>query len=235
MKEILLVESNPVLLTSRLRTLEAEGYQASGATAQDVLKAMKWGPYDLMIIDVEVSEAFAVISSTTTPVLLMVNEEALDSVARSLPMGLWAFLVRPFTAGEFKRAVSESMDRIEAVKTATQQKVAPLLHHVGQPLSSEAELDRFFKEILEMAAAVTEADRVSIVVPHEARGGLTVKAQVGLGSGRTDELIGNWVIESSKPLVVNNGRIDVDPGVQQALTETGASSLESCSCSSGCP
>jgi CheY-like chemotaxis protein len=227
MKEILLVESNPVLLTARLRTLEAEGYRASGATAHDVVKAMKWGSYDLLIVDAEVSQAFDAVSSTTTPVLLMVTEETLDLVARALPMGLWAFLVRPFTAGEFKHTVSGAMERVEAVKAATQQKIAPLLHHVGQPLSSESELDRFFKEVLEMAAAETEADMVSIVVPDGISGELLVKARVGLGPSNADKKIAQWVMKSSKPLVVNNGRIDLEPDVRETMVGMGASSLVS--------
>ena len=227
MKDILLVESNPVLLTARLRTLETEGYRASGATGSDALKATRLGPYDLLIVDMDVTEAFDSISSATVPVLLMVTGDTLTLVARNLPMGLWAFLVKPFIAREFKAAVSGALDRGETIKAGIQTKIAPLLNYAGLPLGTEAELDKFFEDILEMVAAETEADRVSILVPDEETGELIVRVRVGLdiGGKEAEEKIGRWVMTSSAPLVMNNGKFAVDPAVSELASETGASSI----------
>jgi len=227
MKEILLVESNPVILTARLRTLEAEGYRASGATGSDALKATRWGPFDLLIVDMDVIEAFESILSATVPVLLMVTGDTLGSVARSLPMGLWAFLVKPFIAREFKAAVSGALDRGETIKAGVQTKIAPLLNYASVPLETEAEMDKFFEEILEMVAAETEADRISILVPDEETSEPIVRVRAGLdiGGREADEKIGRWVMTSSEPLVMNNGKIAVDPAVRELANDIGASSI----------
>ena len=227
MKEILLVESNPVLLTARLRTLEAEGYRASGAIDSDALKATRWGPFDLLIVDMDVIEALESISSATVPVLLMVTGDTLALVARSLPMGLWAFLVKPFIAREFKAAVSGALDRGETIKAGLQTKIAPLLNYADLPLRTEAELDKFFREILEMVAAETEADRVSILVPDEETGELIVRVRAGLdiGGEKADEKIGRWVMTSLAPIVMNNGNIAVAPAIRELASDIGASSI----------
>jgi len=227
MKEILLVESNPVLLTARLRTLEAEGYRASGATGSDALKATRWGPFDLLIVDMDVIEALESISSVTVPVLLIVTGDTLALVARSLPMGLWAFLVKPFIAREFKAAVCGALDRGETIKAGIQTKIAPLLNYANLPLRTEAELDKFFEEILEMVAAETEADRISILVPDEETGEPIVRVRAGLdiGGEKADEKIGRWVMTSSAPLVMNNGNITVAPVIRELASDIGASSI----------
>jgi DNA-binding response OmpR family regulator len=226
-KEILLVESNPVLLTARLRTLEATGYHASGATGSDALKATRWGPFDLLIVDMDAIEAFESISSATVPVLLMVTGDTLASLARSLPMGLWAFLVKPFIAREFKSAVSGALDRGETIKAGIQTKIAPLLNYANLPLRTEAELGKFFDEILEMVAAETEADTVSILVPDEETGEPIVRVRAGLdiGGKEADEKIGQWVMRSSAPLVMNNGNVAIDPAIRELASGIGASSI----------
>lgn len=227
MKEILLVESNPVLLTARLRTLEAEGYRASGATGSDALKATRWGPFDLLIVDMDVIEAFESISAATVPVLLMVTGETLDLVARSLPMGLWAFLIKPFIARELKAAVAGALDRAETIKAGIQTKIAPLLNYASVPMRTEAEVNKFFEEILEMVAAETEADRVSILVPDEETGEPIVRVRAGLDIGgiEADEKIGRWVMTSSSSLMMNNGKVAVDPAVRDLASDIGASSI----------
>jgi len=53
MKEILLVEATPALLTSRVKTLERQGYHVTGAsTAGEVAKAMKQESYALLIVGI---------------------------------------------------------------------------------------------------------------------------------------------------------------------------------------
>ena len=117
-KEILLVEAAPALLAFRLRTLEGQGYHVTGAsTAGEVAKAMSQGSYDLVIVDAGVPEALGVPSSAGVPTLIMVDEETVGSVACSLPVGVWAFLAKPFTASEFKRAVSEAIGKANTIST----------------------------------------------------------------------------------------------------------------------
>lgn len=83
----------------------------------------------------------------------MVNEETSGSGVSALPLGIWGFLVRPFTASEFKRAVSEAIDKANATKEAIKQKILLPLDNTSQLLVSEAEMDKFFKHILEITAA----------------------------------------------------------------------------------
>lgn len=227
MKEILLVEAAPALLAFRLRTLEGQGYHVTGAsTAGEVAKAMSQGSYDLVIVDAGVPEALGVLSPAEVPTLIMVDEETVGSVACSLPVGVWAFLAKPFTASEFKRAVSEAIGKANSIKETIQQKILLPLNNTSQLLVSEVEMDRFFKHVLEMAAAETEADRVSVVILDEETGELGVKAKVGLEPDviGADEKIGKWVMKTSQPLMVND-KIDVNPRVKEIMSQLGASSL----------
>lgn len=221
MKEILLVEANPALLTSWVKTLEREGYHVTGAsTAQ----AVRQGAYDLVAVDAGVPAALEVVS-TGVPTVIMADEETVASVASTLPVGIWTFLVRPFTAGEFKQAVSEAIGRAEAIKEAMQQKILLPLNQTSQLLVSEAQIGKFFKHIVELTAAETEADRVSVVI-REKTGELAVKAKVGFEPSNfgADENIGQWVMTTSQPLMVND-KIEADPYVEEIMSQLGASSL----------
>lgn len=226
-KEILLVEATPVLLTSRVRMLEREGYQVTGAsTAAEAAKAMRQQSYDLLIVDAEVPEVLGVLSSEV-PTLIMVNEETVGSVACASPLGLWGFLVKPFTASEFRQAVAGAIDKADAVKEAMQQRVLLHLNNTSQQLLvSKAEMDKFFKHIIEIIATETEADRVSVLTHDEKTGEVTVKAKVGLEPGVTgaDEKIGEWVMKTAEPLMVNDKR-EANPYVKEIMSQLGASSL----------
>ncbi|MBA7613974.1 hypothetical protein ES703_21235 [subsurface metagenome] len=226
MKEILLVEASPALLACRVKTLEREGYQVTGAsTAGEVAKAMRQQSYDLLIVDAEVPEVLGMLSSEV-PTLIMVNEETVDSVACALPVGIWGFLVKPFTAGEFSRAVAEAIEKADAVKEAMQQKILLPLNNTSQLLVSEAEMDKFFKRILEVTAAETEADRVSVLTLDEESGELAVRAKVGIEPGAigADEKIGEWVMKTSQPLMVDD-RIEANAYVKEIMSQLGASGL----------
>jgi len=226
-KEILLVEATDALLTSRLKTLEREGYHVAGASsAGEVAKAIRQGSYDLLIVDAGVPEALEVLSSTIVPALIMVDEEAVGSVACTLPAGVWAFLAKPFTASEFRRAVAEAIDKADAVKDAMQQRVLLSLNNTSRLLVSEAEIEKFFKHILEITAAETEADRVSVLTLDEKTGQLAVKAKLGLEPGAidADEKLGQWVMRTSQPLMVNS-RVEANPYVREIMSQLGASSL----------
>jgi len=227
MKEILLVEATPALLTCRVKMLERQDYRVTGAsTTGEIAKAMKQGPYDLLIVDAGVPEALEVLSSARVPTLIMVNEETVDSVVCALPVGVWGFLVKPFTASEFSRAVAEAIDKANAVKESMQQKILLCLSTTSQLLVSEAEMDKFFKHILECTAAETEADRISILTLDEKKGELAVRAKVGLEPGviGADEKIGDWVMKTSQPLMVNDNT-EANAYVKEIMSQLGASSL----------
>lgn len=223
-KDILLVEASPAILASRTRTLEKQGYHVTGtSTAGEVAKLMRQESYDLLIVDAEVPEVLGVLSSEV-PTLIMVNEETAGSLA-GLPLGIWGVLVKPFTASEFSRSVGEAIDKADALKDAVQQKILPILNKASKLLTSEADMDKFFKHILEIVAAETEADRVSVVILDEKTGELAVKAKVGLEPSviGADEKIGQWVMKTSQPLMVND--IDANQYVKEIMSQLGASSL----------
>jgi len=226
MKEILLVEASPALLACRVKTLKRQDYQVTGAsTAGDIAKAMKQGSYDLIVVDAGVPEALEVLSPAGVPTLIMADEETVGSIASVLPVGVWAFLVKPFTAGEFSRAVAEAIDKADAIKDAMQQRTLLPLRDTGKLLVSEAETEKFFKHILEITAAETEADRVSLLVLDEKTGQLAIKAQLGLKLDvNADEKIGQWVMKTSQPLMINS-RVEANSSVKEIMSQLGASSL----------
>jgi len=227
MKEILLVEGSAVLLASRLRMLGVEGYEVTiVSTASEAAGLAQHGSFDLIVADAGVPEILEMLSSTLVPALIMVDEENVDIVAQELPMGLWAVLVKPFTAARFRQAVAQAIERASAVKDSMQQKILLPLNNTSKLLVSEAELDRFFKHILEMTAAETEADRVAVLMLDEATGQLTVKAGLGLGTDNCEAFVrlGEWVMKAAKTLLVNKKR-EADSYVKQTMIDMEAWSL----------
>jgi len=227
MKEILLVEASPTLLSARQRTLEAEGYQVTGiSSAAEAARAIRHGSYDLVIADSEVPEVLEVISSTMVPTLIEVDEERASSVAGQLPMGLWTLLVKPFTTAKFRQAVAEAIELANTVKDAMQQRVLMPLSETSKLLVSETEMDKFFQHLLEITAAETEADGTAVLILEERDKQLNVKAKLGLEPGSTDVYIrlGDWVMKMGKSLIVDERR-EADAYVREIMTELKASSL----------
>jgi len=227
MKEILLVEANAALLASRLRTLGTEGYHVTGvSTASEASGIARRGSCDLIVTDVGVPEMLEVLSSAPIPALIMADGEKLNTVVPELPMGLWSVLVKPFTAARLKQAVAEAIERASAVKDAMQQRILLPLNNTGKLLVSEAEMDRFFKHILEMTAAETEADMAAVLIMDEGAGQLAVKAVLGLEPdiGNICIRLGEWVMKVAKSLVVNEKR-EADSYIKQTMTDLEAQSL----------
>jgi len=227
MKEVLLVEMSRSLLASRLRTLEAEGYQVTSvSTAAEAAKVIRHGSCDLIIADAGVPEVLEVLASSVVPALVMADEEKIESVVRELPMGIWALLVKPFTAARLKHAVAEAIERADTVKDVIQQRVLLPLNNSSKLLISEAEIDRFFRHILEMTAAETEADGAAVLILDERSRELTVKASLGIKPGTSEAYIklGDWVMKMAKSLVVNERR-EAEPYVKQVMSDLGLSSL----------
>jgi len=227
MKEILLVEESLTLLLARLKTLGSEGYQATiVASAAEAVREIKGGSYDLVIADAEVPEMLEVLSSAMIPALIMVDEEKAGTVARELPMGIWALLVKPFTAARFRQAVAEAIEQAGAVKDAMQQRILLPLNSRSKLMVSEAEMSRFFGHILDMTAAETEADGVAVLILDEKNSQVIVKAEIGLqpnGSGACIRLA-NRTMELAQSLMVNEKR-EADPNLKQIMAELEAYSL----------
>ena len=222
-----MIEASRTLLGSRLRTLEAEGYHVTSvSTAAEAARVARRGSCDLIIADAGVPEVLEVLASAMVPTLIMVNEEKVHSVARELPMGVWALLVKPFTAARFKQAVAEAIERAEAVKDAMQRSILLPLSNTRKLPVSEAEMDRFLRHILEMTAAETEADGAAVLILDEKTRELALKASVGLKPDTSDTFIrlGDWVMRTAKSLIVNEKR-ETEPYVKQIMSDLGASSL----------
>jgi len=227
MKDVLLADSSVALLAARLRTLRATGYQVTSVTSvEDAARAIKDNSYDLVIADAEVPELFEVLPSTMVPTMIIVDGEKAGLAARELPMGFWALLVKPFTAARFQQAVAEAIERADALKGALQQRASLPLKSANKPIVTEPEMGWFFRDILGMAAAETEADGLAILILGENNAQVTIKARIGLHLGSTDACIrlGRWTIKTAKSLVVNE-KTEVDPDVRQTMAELGASSL----------
>lgn len=227
MKDILLIETSAVLLTSRLRTLKSEGYHVTGTSATtEAARLIQCNSYDLIIADGGTSGIFEIIKSTAVPTLIMVNEENIQSISSELTMGMWTLLTKPFTAAQLKRTVAEAFERANAVKDVIQQRVLLPLNNSSKLLTSEAEMDMFFRHILEIIAAETEADGVAMLLKDEKTGHPFIRTSLGIEADDTDAFIklGDWVMNSKDSLMVNNQR-EADPDINQIMNELGAWSL----------
>jgi len=227
MKNVLLIESSRGLLASRTRTLEAEGYHVTSVSmVAEAAKIVRHGSCDLVVADAEVPEVLEVLGDSVLPALIIADEEKVESVVREFPMGIWAVLVKPFTAARLKRAVAEAIERADMVKNVIQGRILLPLNNSGKLPVSEAEMDRFFRHVLEMTAAETEADGAVVLIMDEKKGELTVKTGLGMKPGDSEAYIrlGEWVMKKARTLVVNDRR-EAEPDVKRMMDCLGASAL----------
>lgn len=181
--KVLIMEANRRLRFSRTHALSQEGYYVTSVSnVKEAVKAAKRQSYELLVISVEEPELLNMLLAQFPPetsVLIIANEDMVSKTVECSGTGIHSFLIQPFGVDKFKDSVAQTIDRTRLVKDGLQSKILTDLEHANHLLASEAELDKFFKLVVEISGAGAGADYVSLSVKDKATGRFVVKAEVG--------------------------------------------------------
>jgi DNA-binding NtrC family response regulator len=124
MKTILVVDDDPVVLSSCKRILEAEGFQTVlTPSVQEALKRLEEKNFDLLLVDVIMPEYDGMYlignvreNRPDLPILVMSGYPTPETISSGLQMGATHFIAKPFTPDELIKMVRKALAEPEGEK-----------------------------------------------------------------------------------------------------------------------
>lgn len=125
-EKILVVDDDPIVLSSCRRILESEGFAVTSASsAKEAFEILEMSYFDLMVMDIKMPEfdgfyLLGLIQQKWSrelwpelPVLVMTGYPTPDTLKELKKSGVRAFIPKPFTPDELLAAVGKILQRSE--------------------------------------------------------------------------------------------------------------------------
>lgn len=117
MKQILVVDDDPVVLASCQRILESEGYATClTSSVQEALQTLEEKKFDLLLVDVIMPEydGMYLIGNVREkrqglPILVMSGYPTPETISSGRQLGATRFIAKPFTPEELIQAVEKAL------------------------------------------------------------------------------------------------------------------------------
>ncbi len=117
--KILIVDDDPIVLTSCKRVLEAEGFEVCMVPSADkALEVMKNKTFDILLIDVKMPERDGMYLMRAVkkqwpevPIVVMSGYPTPETIAEGLKLGAEEFIAKPFTPDELLKIVRQVLPK----------------------------------------------------------------------------------------------------------------------------
>ncbi|MDF1544173.1 MAG: GAF domain-containing protein [bacterium] len=233
-EHIVIIDDEQRMCESLSALLSSDSYQVT--TFQDsseALEKMVQKRIDLVITDIkmpkvsglEVLEAVKKIDDGI-PVILMTGYASMESAVEAISHGAYDYLMKPVEFARFelvvKRALEKRRDELDRLQLLEELKISNLilnrrigelnaLYEAGKSIGSTANLKELLKQIITLAAHVTDAQVGSIMLLDEDDQILTIEAAIGLEKKIMEETrlavgesIAGHVAQTGEPLVIDD-------------------------------
>lgn len=252
--KIIIVDDEKRMCDSLAALLTGEGHDVIGFQhSPDAVKAVRAQKVDLVITDIRmpVMDGLEILRAVKEiddgiPVILLTGYASLDSALGAISQGAYDYLLKPIDFNRLEISVNRALESrhaelgrlrlVEELRLSNlilQQRVGELnaLYEAGKSIGSSANLNELLRQIVVLAASVTEANVGSIMLVDEAGEYLTIEAAIGLHGEivRKTRLplgasIAGFVAKTGEPLIVDD--VEKDDRFQRINRERyGAASL----------
>ena len=223
---IMILETDEGLRINRVHALSREGYSVTGvACIEEAVEATRQQSYDLLIVGAGEPER---LDSLLTPfpseisVLMLATIDTIGKVVEYAGTGIHSFLLEPFSLSKFKSTVTRIINITRLVKGGIRSEILTSLVRANWSLTSEAETEQFFKRVVEISAADTDAERVALLVKDEATGTLIIRAQAGKHTPEL-QVICKRVIDTEESVLIDE--TTQDPELRRIMTGTDTTAI----------
>ncbi len=202
-EKIIVIDDEKRMCDSLEALLHGDGYRVSSfQSPKDAVEAIRREKIDLVISDIKMAgldglEILKIVKEIDEgiPVILMTGYASLNTALDAIAQGAYDYLLKPveFTylelsvrrALEKRRAELSRLALLEELKLSNlilQRRIGELnaLYEAGKSIGSSANLSELLRQIVILAAAVTEARVGSIMLLDERKQYLTIEAAIGL-------------------------------------------------------
>lgn len=207
-EKIFIIDDEKRMCDSLTALLAGDGYSVRGfQRSAEAIEAIRTERVDLVVTDIKMPEisGLDILKAVKQiddgiPVILMTGYASLDSAVDAIAKGAYDYLLKPVEFANLEMAVRRALEKrrselarlqlLEELKLSNlilQRRIAELnaLYEAGKSIGSAANLSELLRQIVALAATVTEAQVGSIMLLDERREFLTIEAAIGLG----DEII----------------------------------------------
>jgi signal transduction histidine kinase len=224
--KIIILEADEGLRLNRARALSREGYSVTGVTCiEEAIAAVRQQPCDLLIAGAGEPERLDSLLTPLPPeisVLVLATADTIDRVVEHAGTGIHTFLLEPVSPSKLKSTVARIITSTRLVKGGIRSEILTSLARANWSLTSESETEQFFKRIVEISAADTEADNVVLLVKDETTNLLVARAQAGKHSPDM-KAICNRVIDRGEPVLIDETTQDTK--LRHLMTGAGATAI----------
>jgi signal transduction histidine kinase/FixJ family two-component response regulator/putative methionine-R-sulfoxide reductase with GAF domain len=233
-EKIVIIDDEKRMCDSLTVLLEADGYQVrSFQRSPEAVEAIRQERVDLVITDIKMPELggldiLNVVKEIDEgiPVILMTGYASLDTALDAIGRGAYDYLLKPVEFAYLELAVKRALEKrrgelarlrlLEELKLSNlilQRRVGELnaLYEAGKSIGSTANLNDLLRQIVVLAATVTEAQVGSIMLLDENREFLTIEAAIGLDDHIVDgtslpigESIAGYVAETGEAIMIED-------------------------------
>ena len=191
-EKIFIIDDEKRMCDSLTALLAGDGYAVRGfQRAAEAIDAIRAERVDLVITDIKMPEISGLDILNTVkqiddgiPVILMTGYASLDSAVDAIAKGAYEYLLKPVEFTNLEMAVRRALDKrrndlarlrlLEELKLSNlilQRRINELnaLYEAGKSIGSAANLADLLRQIVALAATVTEAQVGSIMLLDERR------------------------------------------------------------------
>jgi len=251
---IIIIDDEKRMCDSLAALLSGDGHEvAAFERSPEAVGAIEKGRVDLVITDIKmpVMDGLEILRRVKEidegiPVILLTAYASLDSAVDAISRGAYDYLLKPVEFNRLQLSVNRALEHrhaelarlrlVEELRLSNfilQQRVGELnaLYEAGKSIGSSADPNELLRQIVVLAASVTEANVGSIMLVDDSREYLTIKAAIGLDDEIVQRTrlplgasIAGYVAQTGEPLIV--GDVETDDRFKRMNRERyGAASL----------
>ena len=118
MKKILVIDDEPIVRTSCIRSLSPEGYEVKSASSgKEALELLENEPFNLVLLDLKMPdmdgiEVLKKIKDTwpDTKVVMITGYSTVETAVKTLKLGAFSYLEKPFTPDTLLEIAREALN-----------------------------------------------------------------------------------------------------------------------------
>jgi signal transduction histidine kinase/DNA-binding response OmpR family regulator len=174
-ERVLVADDEANVLDMCIRALSMEGYRVSGVSSgQAAIQLAREQPFDLLVTDIRMPsvtglQAFEAIRERSPDMvgIVITAHGAVDTAIEALKLGMYDFLLKPFSLDELSTTVARALQRKRVTKENARLKALIPLFQVSQAFGGTTDLPSQLHQVVLTAAAETSAHAAVLVLRSE--------------------------------------------------------------------
>ncbi len=215
---ILVVDDEEIIRQLLVRTFGENGYHVEAIEdAEAVLKRIKEGSFNLLIIDLKMPKVGGMDvlkeMKNVNPyieVIIITGYPTIELAVEAVKIGAFDFICKPFDLEQMKTTVSRCLEKQKFAINHVKLGELTTLFEISKTININTDIESLLARILDSALEIVKAKKGSILLLDENTGELTVRATRGLNEeviNNTRILLGEGiagrVVKEGKPVLVS--------------------------------